>query len=324
MTLRIRWAISLVALFPPAVAIGGTGLLWRGTLPERIASHWSDLGAADGSMSAAVVLAVSIAVAAAAAIAGVVIVALPRLTPRAKRASLFWTGAVAGTAAASWLIPSWLTLQAGSAGQAVLGAWIVPMVLCVLYGAIPYAIAPRTPVADSTDGPPPLTLRASEAGAWTRTVTAKLFLYATLVIVALAAAFNVPILLSGNSGSGWFGFTILLIACIVLASFVRLRITVDWRGLRVVSLLLHLPLKRIPLNRIRRADALELRASEWGGWGYRVMPGRSALILGSGPGLVVTTTDDKQFAITLTDPEIPAGLLNALRTRDSDIASSTG
>ena len=47
--------------------------------------------------------------------------------------------------------------------------------------------------------------------------------------------------------------------------------------------------------------------------GYRIMPGRSALILRKGPGLIVTTTNQKQFAISLDDPETPAALLATLR-----------
>ena len=54
---------------------------------------------------------------------------------------------------------------------------------------------------------------------------------------------------------------------------------------------------------------------DWGGWGYRIMPDRSAVVLRSGPGLVVTSTSGKQFAITIDDPEEPAALLQALAAR---------
>jgi hypothetical protein len=89
-----------------------------------------------------------------------------------------------------------------------------------------------------------------------------------------------------------------------------------------VSLLLHIPLKRIPLDRIRRAEAAHLTPGEWGGWGYRIMPGRSALVLRSGPGLVVTSVDGTQFAISLADAESPARLLNTLRGREVGVDSA--
>lgn len=95
-------------------------------------------------------------------------------------------------------------------------------------------------------------------------------------------------------------------------SFVQLRVAIDGRGLRVVSWLLGVPFKRIPLEHLRAVESTDLRPGEWGGWGYRIMPRRSAVILRSGPGLLITTTDDKQFAITLDAPETPASLLAGL------------
>lgn len=106
----------------------------------------------------------------------------------------------------------------------------------------------------------------------------------------------------------------MLVAALVCASFIRLRVSVDWRGLRVVSLF-GIPLKRIALDQVAVVEATEVRPMDWGGWGYRVMPGRSAVVLRSGPGLVVTTAADKQFAITIDDPEQPAALLQALAGR---------
>ncbi|MWV57733.1 hypothetical protein [Rathayibacter sp. VKM Ac-2754] len=44
-------------------------------------------------------------------------------------------------------------------------------------------------------------------------------------------------------------------------------------------------------------------------------PGRSALILAAGPGLVITTANQREFAISLRDPETPAALLETLRAR---------
>ncbi|WP_449372420.1 hypothetical protein [Arthrobacter psychrolactophilus] len=78
-----------------------------------------------------------------------------------------------------------------------------------------------------------------------------------------------------------------------------------------------IPLKRIKLHEIAAVEVTELRPSEWGGWGYRIMPGRSAVIMGAGPGLIITTTTDKQFAVTVGDPDTAASLLLALRDRVS-------
>lgn len=321
MRARLHWALALSALSLPAFAIAGTALLWRDALPDRIATHWSDLGAADGDAPTVIVFAVALVVAVAAAIAAVVLVSLARLTRRSRHASMFWLGIPAGLAAACWLVPAALTLRAGSADQAVLGVWIIPLLLCILYGAVPYALAPG-PAAPEGATSETIPVGSSEVVAWSHTLTASIFVYATIVVSAIAAIVTILLLSSGALGSTWAAPAILLGAAALLASFIRIRVSADWRGLRVVSLLLRIPLKRIPLGRIRRAEAAHLEPGEWGGWGYRIMPGRSALVLRSGPGLVITSVDGTQFAITLADAESPARLLNTLRAQETAEATS--
>ncbi len=310
----MRWAGALVALVVPALAIGVSGLLWRSILGGQVASHWSDLGGADDTLPASIVFAATLSVAVASTVCGVVLVLLPQPSIRVKRAGLFWSGSVGAVAAGGWLVPAGLTVQAGSPDGAVLGGWVVVLAVVFLYGVVPYLIAPAAPEGVIRE---PATLaaplRATETGAWVRTITARLFLYCALLLIAIAIVVEVPLVLLGEPAAGTLPLVILVVAAIGLAAFIRVRITVDWRGLRIVSLLLRIPLKRIPLDRIRRADAADLNPGEWGGWGYRILPGRSALILRRGPGMIVTTTDDRQFALTLRDPEVPVRLLNTLR-----------
>lgn len=314
---RIRWVVAVVVLVLPAVAVLGSFFAWQDVLPDRVASHWSGTGPADDSLPTLGVFWVAFGVTGVAAIAAVVTTVLPQIPPRAKRAALFWIGVPAGLAVTIWLVPTWLTIQAGTAQDAVLGAWIVVFLVCALYGAIPYAIAPRAPldVDERPTSVEPIELSSTEVGAWSRTITANIFIWASVVIVVLAGAIFVPMFISGRAGSAAIGLVIMAIALVLVAGFIRLRVSVDWRGLRVTSLVLGIPLKRIPLERIRAIEATDLRPGEWGGWGYRIMPGRSAIVLRSGPGLVVTTTADTQFAVSLADPETPAALLAALSGR---------
>lgn len=312
---RTRLLLAGVALVLPPVVIALTFMIWRDGLPDRIASHWSDLGAADDSLPTIGVFLTALVGSGIAALVGLVVMALPRVDARTARGTVFWVGMVQGIAAAIWVIPAWLTVQAGTADGAVLGPWILALVACALYGVVPYAIFPR-PALPDVSTPEPLNLAPTETGAWTRTVTANIFVWVTVFVIALTAVIYIPATLSGgldeSLGAASFGLVVMLIALVAVASFIRLRVTVDWRGLRVVSLLFGIPLKRIPLERVRAVESTELRPGEWGGWGYRIMPGRSALILRSGPGMIVTTVDDKQFAITLDDPDTPAALLSGL------------
>ena len=135
---------------------------------------------------------------------------------------------------------------------------------------------------------------------------------ALIVAIAGAVAYGGD-LISGQGSDSMFGVVIFAAVAVLLASFIRLRVTVDERGFSVVSSLLQIPLKRIPLTSIETVDAAMLRPQEWGGWGYRVMPGRSALMMHTGPGLVIGTIKGKLFAISLDDPEEPAALLATLR-----------
>jgi hypothetical protein len=312
---RGRIVLAGLAMAVPAIAIAITRLVWDDALPVDVASHWSGTGAPDDSQPAAGVFVVTLIIASVVVIASIILLALPRPDMRTKRMIVLILGIAAGSAAAVWVIPTWLTLQAGSVDGAVLGWWIVPLAACSLWGVIPAAILPARPLlAGAMARPAPMDLGETEVGAWSRSVTALLFLWITLALVAIGAVAYTPILLDGESGVATFGLSILALATLLCASFIRLRVSVDWRGLRVVSLF-GIPMKRIPLDQVDVVEATDIRPMDWGGWGYRIMPGRSAVVLRSGPGLVVTSTSGKQFAITVDDPERPAALLQALVAR---------
>lgn len=109
----------------------------------------------------------------------------------------------------------------------------------------------------------------------------------------------------------WTG-VILAAAAILTAAFGRTEVTADHRGFRLRSWMLRIPFRRIPLEDIAEVHTEYIDPMRWGGWGYRVAPGRSALVLHAGPGLVIERSNGNLFAVTLTDPETPAGLLTAL------------
>ncbi|OOB91509.1 hypothetical protein B0T42_05820 [Rathayibacter sp. VKM Ac-2630] len=182
------------------------------------------------------------------------------------------------------------------------------------YAVVPGALAPRSRSASSTRVER-MALGDSESGAWSHTVTGRVFAVVGVVLVLAAAVAVSTLLAEGSTGPAIAMAVVLGASAILVLGFTRLRVTADRRGLRVVSRVLGIPLRRIPLETIASVGTADLRPAEWGGWGYRMMPGRSALILNAGPGLVVRTTREREFAISLRDPETPAALLEALRTR---------
>lgn len=309
-THRRRSLLAALTLLLPALTILASRLLLADRLPPELASHWSSTGAADATMPTGAALALALGLSAAPAAIGVGL-AVARRAPRALLGGL---GLVAGLGGGTWATSVGTTLSAGSAQEAVLGPWLLALVGGAFFAVVPALIAPatrrraRTAVAG-------LQLGADETGAWSRTVTGRVFA-GVAVVLALTAAAVVPTLASqGAVGPAIAMAVVLGGSSIVLLGFTRLRVTADRRGLRVVSRLLGIPLRRIPLQQIASASTADLRPSEWGGWGYRMRPGGSALILNAGPGLVVTTTARREFAISLRDPETPAALLEALRAR---------
>ncbi|WP_405938775.1 DUF1648 domain-containing protein [Streptomyces sp. NBC_00726] len=106
-----------------------------------------------------------------------------------------------------------------------------------------------------------------------------------------------------------------LVLGLLIAAFARPYVTVDRRGI-IVSGLLPRPRIRIPLDRIEAAASRDIRPlSEYGGWGYRIRPGRSGVIIRSGEGIVARLTNGRDFAVTVDDSATGAALLNTLIDR---------
>lgn len=135
----------------------------------------------------------------------------------------------------------------------------------------------------------------------------------TWIALALGAAAASLVVLVRNDP----GFLAVMVAAVVVVfvpvSLSRIRVTVDHWGLRVVPVLTGIPLRRIPLHDVARAEAVRaLQPLEWGGWGYRWRPGRRAVVLRGGPALGVTTTRGRRFAVTVPDADTGAALLRSL------------
>ncbi|MDD0857447.1 DUF1648 domain-containing protein [Arthrobacter alpinus] len=311
-----RIAAGLVGLIPLG-AVAATWLSWHDRLPAELASHWSGTGEPDGFMSTGAALTLGLLLTGIPAVIGMIAAVIPSLRPALLRGIVGFAGMVSGMGAGTWLISAGLTLQAGSAEQAVLGWWLAALIVSFLFGALPYFIAPK-PKFTTTVHESRIQLGADESGAWSRTITSKVLLWLPVVLLAVTGIMFIPAFTDGELSTVWMGGGTMLLTTVIVALIAHMQVTVDWRGLRIVSTLGRIPLKRIRLEDIAAVEVTELRPSEWGGWGYRVMPGRSAVVMGAGPGLIITTTGQKQFAVTVADPETAASLLLTLRDRMDD------
>ncbi|PPG75947.1 hypothetical protein C5D25_15625 [Rathayibacter sp. AY1D7] len=307
---RRRELLAAASLLLPAAGVLVSRLVLDDVLPAELASHWSGTGAADATAATGALLAIALVLSGLPAVAGLVAAAVGR-APRLLLATL---GLVAGLGASAWATSVGTTLAAGRAEGAELGGWLLALLGGMLFAVAPALIAPGTRRA-SRLAAGRLPLAAEETGAWSQTLTGPVFAVAAIATAAGAALSLATLAAAGATGPAIAMAVVLGVVALVLLSFSRLRVTADRRGLRVVTTALGIPLRRIPLDTIASAGTAQLRPSEWGGWGYRVMPGRSAVILHAGPGLVVTTDRSREFAISLDDPETPAALLETLRSR---------
>lgn len=300
---RPRALAALILIWLPLAATAATWAAWSGRLPDRLATHWSGSGPADGFSSATGFGVAMLAAGVVAGLAGLAVV----VRAHGSRYLLAACGAVAGGAAGVWVAT--VTASLADPVDARLGWRFLWLVAGLGWAAVVAVVADR-----SVQGPPspassvaPLDLAPTERAAYSTTLRAPLILAVTVltaVVIAVVAATG-PVTL-------WPVAAVPLIAGLV---FGRVRVTVDRRGVRLVAGLIGIPFKTVPLADIAGVEVAEVNPLEWGGWGYRITPGRSALVLRKGPGLVLYLTSGHRVAITMDDPSTPAALLGALLPR---------
>ncbi|BBH67603.1 hypothetical protein ACTI_42880 [Actinoplanes sp. OR16] len=308
------WTAAAVVWLPVAVTAATRG--WLDELPEKIATHWSGSGPADGWSSAdgfwLTMLIIGV-------LSGLTALAAAAVTSRstdnpaddvrrtaAGRGLVIGVASVSGGAAGVWVATATATLA--NPADPRLGWRFGWFVIGMAWGLVAWLIAGRAPVIDVPAEPPvdALDLGPTERAAFSTTLRAPLMfglMLASTAVVVIVAVLTLP--------GVWLVAPIPLLLGLV---FARIRVTADRRGLRLVAGLAGLTFKHIPLDQIVTAETAEIIPTEWGGWGYRVKPGRSALVLRGGPGLVLNLRDGRRFAVTMDDPRTPAALINGLKT----------
>ncbi|MFD7745838.1 DUF1648 domain-containing protein [Streptomyces sp. NPDC059698] len=152
-----------------------------------------------------------------------------------------------------------------------------------------------------------IALADGEVAGWARGIGAWWAPLAALVLLASAAVVGREL--------SWFIGGPPAVLALVVGTFCRPHVTVDRRGL-TVSGLLPRPRVRVPLERMEGAESRSVNAvAEYGGWGYRIRPGRSGVITRSGEAIVVSLAGGREFAVTVDDSATGSALLNTLLDR---------
>lgn len=311
-------------LWVPALVMIAFWSVFGSRLPAELPTHWGVSGPADGVSSTSTFTWIMFAIAVAASIIGTVFVWRAPRNRWVSRGMVAATAATAAFIAAMWLTSAALSIDVSDPYSVVLGGGVLPAMLSPLYGLIPMTLVHKgytRPVAPADEvAIAPVTLAPGQTAATSSFIVSPMFVWITIFVAALMLpAIVLPLLFEEHLPAGYsISMTLLAIVSILLAAVLcAYRVQADWRGLRVKSWLFGIPLKRIPLANIESASAATLEPMEWGGWGYRWMPGRSAIIRKRGPGLVVDRVGGRQFAVSVNNPAEEASVLMGLKNQST-------
>jgi len=326
----------------PAVLLGGT-MMWVSSVRPRIADpmaiHWNAAGQVNGTSTLGSFIVIPIGMTVALWALGALMLLAGRTSRvrfRYQRWAMVWccgttaffTGLLVLTvqanldkiAATATLAPISLLALLGLSALGGLIGWALagspPAAPAFTAAAPPQDASVATAGAPSGFGPTPgasthPTLRRLEPGehpVWERHLSSVLLTTLTVCMVVTGLVLIPIVLIAG---------IIVLLSSLCCIPFTSLTTIVDEHGLLVRFGPFGFPHKRIPLAEIASVRVDDIEPIEWGGWGYRVGPGRSAAVLRGGPGIVVELRDGRLFAVTINDPDEGVALLQAYSHRAS-------
>ncbi|MDA3643442.1 DUF1648 domain-containing protein [Saccharopolyspora indica] len=315
MTYRTRFlAASGAWTVAVAAALLAGSLAVRDRLPDPMASHWGFSGAPDGSTAFTALLVFELVSWLVIAVIGIVfgVLGVARRASRATASAILGAGAafVVGMS----VVTTSVNLDVADWRQASpLPVWLVLPVLAAaaLGGWLGWWLGNRGPDArPAGDGEvAELKLKPGERAVWVSSVSSPTMLVIGGIAVLLAV---VPMMLQV-----WAATVAFVLAGLLLFALSSARVQVDENGVHASFGPLRRPVRRIRLEQIEDARVETRRALEVGGWGYRVLPTSTAIMLRGGECLVLRLTSGRKFYISVDNPERGAELVNALITERS-------
>lgn len=291
---------------------------WSPDLPDLLPSHWSGAGPADGFTEAAALYRTCLILAMICTALGLAALIPRTLPPGVRRGVVGIAASVAACATATWAVSAGLTLLAGDPRTVRLGAGFLVVMLAIIYGLLPAILLPREAAATPARSRPEQPLPAPSGDV--SSLSVRMISPGMLALGLAVPAVLIPVTL-GTSASGALLPVALLAAALILA-FAAVRVRADRDGLRITSVLFRFPVQLIPAERIASATAETILPRDWGGWGYRILSGRSAIILRAGPALLITRGNGRLFAVTVDGAPALAAILESARPAASPEAEA--
>jgi hypothetical protein len=315
----LRTSSAVVAALVPTALLVVVAVTIGPRLGDTLASHWSGGGPADGfsgTWSSFAVVAVIVAVLTAVSVAAA-------LTRRGRPSRLIAGGAAsfAGLVACAWVATALATAAAPTPEEAVAGWTPLLSIAGLAWGVVVGVLATGSGVRAAADlevdglvAVRPVALRPGERLAWSGTTGSRVFLVMGSALIVGAIVGGVVLSSTGASSAVVYA-AVLLIAGVAVLALGRVRLTIDRRGVRLVSALFGVRLLRVRLEDVAGVDTETLDPLSWGGWGLRVSKRGTAYVTGRRPGIVVRRRDGSAVAVTIDDAESAASVAAALAGR---------
>lgn len=319
-----RRFILVAGVLPGAVVAAAVALqvAWIDELPDPVATHWGPSGAPDGFGSPMNTILLT-AVIGLGLPALVMAMTLPMLKRGARGATFRFMGAFAlGMATFAGVLDAWLLgmqrgLEDASTGPGVGWAMIAALMAGALGGVVGWFLQPHQEASIPGLRPAePLTLGADERAVWMATATIGNPIKGILIaVMALLAVLTVVLWVAAGVTAGIITLSTLAFIALVFAASTAFHVRVDHEGLSVISAL-GWPRLSVPAAQIESAGVAPVNGfAEFGGYGIRVAPGATGVVLRNGEALQVVRTSGKRFVVTVDDAGTAAALLETIAKR---------
>lgn len=269
-------------------------------LPDVVAIHWDGSGTPDGSASRSLLL-----LAPAVALAVGLLISLPfRIGGEPTMESFALVGMTGGlgvsvvamTATANWGISDWRDATELTVWSFLL-LFLFPMLGLAVGIVVGRSLFPLKEIEPTTENA--VEIKPGERISWVGRARVRWVAVLTFGI-ALVVVFAVPDL------PLWVFLP--LVGSGLVLSQVEANVTNDGMRIRLGGI----PVRTYRISNISSARVIELEPTEWGGWGWRFTPNRSAIVLRRGDAVELTLRSGRQFAVTVDDAATGAALVNGL------------
>ncbi|MEU1984914.1 DUF1648 domain-containing protein [Nocardia sp. NPDC019395] len=308
--------IALLAGIPPLLsAVPNIVLLAAAAdrLPDPIATHFGSDGA-DGFTGRVPTMVISAGLGLGLAVLFAAILAVgfrqgrmvrrPDSTVDPSRLLFGTAWGVGGFVGMLMLFSTVANLDIADPAQVTLPGWtfVVAAAVGVLFGGAGWLAAPESPIAaEPSRVVRPLPIGATERVNWSRRITAPWMLLTGVVSALIGMTLGIV--------AQPFAGVVLVLTGALVAHLALVRVVVDRRGLTVGTGLAGWPRWRLEPQEITEVSTADISPAHYGGYGIRLIPGTTAVVLRGGPGIVVTRRSGRRFAVSVDDAETGAGVL---------------